>query len=228
MPLSRDGGLQALPAELAASLAQPLQKLAKRERTRRQLFAAATAVLTERGVAAATLQQIADQAEVTIATVYNHFTSREALFQEVALWVADTLCRRISDSCIAVPDGSERMAIGNRRYLWLAEQSPRWAVLLLDLAAASPALAGTTRGYVEADLRLGIAQKAFKVVSIDAALDMVAGTIGQAMRSWAHGLAPAGHSEAVTTTVLVGLGMDRKDAQAIVRRRLPPLPAGAG
>jgi AcrR family transcriptional regulator len=220
---SSHGSLPALPAELAPEPAGALARAPKRERTRRQLIDAAVRVFCSRGVAAATLQEVAHVAQMANATVYNHFASKDELLQETAIWLADRLCRRIADSCVDVPEGSERMAVGNRRYLWLAEVAPAWAALLLDVAAASPALFGTVRGYMLADLRLGVRQKAFQVTTEAAAADLVGGTIAQAMRMTIAGLASKGHAAAVTILVLVGLGMTRAAASEVVRRPLPPL-----
>lgn len=225
MTLWSHGSLPALPAELAPEPAEALAPAPKRERTRRQLIDAAVRVFCARGVAAATLQEVAQLAQMANATVYNHFASKDELLQETALWLADRLCRRIADSCVGVVEGSERMAIGNRRYLWLAEVAPAWAALLLDVAAASPALFAAVRGYMLADLRLGMRQKAFKVTTEAAAADLVSGTVAQAMRMTIAGLASKGHAAAVTTLVLTGLGMTREAASEVVRRPLPPLAA---
>lgn len=216
-----------LPAELAAALAAPAEPAPKRERTRRQLVDAALRVLGARGLAGATVQDIAAAAGVAAATVYNHFATKDELVQAVAVWLADSLCRCIADSCAPIPEGAERMAVGNRRYLWLAEQAPAWALLLLDVGAQSDPLLQTTAAYALADLRLGVRQKAFRVTSEAAALDLIGGTISQAMRSIAGGRAPAGHASAVTTLVLIGLGLAPDAARAIVRRTLPPLRAPA-
>jgi len=214
-----------LPPELSAALAFDAGHAPKRERTRRLLVQAALQVFGTRGLAAATIGEIAQAAGVAPATVYNHFASKEALVGAVALWVADTLCRCIADSCRDIPEGAERMAVGNRRYLWLAERSPGWALMLLDIGAQSPELMRATGAYVLADLRLGVRQKAFKVSTEAAALDLVGGTISQAMRVLAHGAAPRGHAAAVTTLVLAALGVPLDSARLIARRPLPPLRA---
>jgi AcrR family transcriptional regulator len=187
------------------------------------LINAALHVFSQHGVAASTIGDIAGAAGMAGATVYNHFASKDELVQAVALWLAHGLCARISDSYAGVADAAERMAIGNRRYLWLAEQSPAWAMVMLDVGAISPALLRTTADYVLVDLRLGVRQKLFRISSEAAALDLVGGTIGQAMRMIAAGLAPPGHAAAVTTLVLTGLGLPWEQACSIVRRPLPPL-----
>jgi AcrR family transcriptional regulator len=201
--------------------------LGKRERTRRQLVAAAIRVLAAHGVASATIQQIAADAGMTPATVYNHFRTRDDVVEAVAVWVGQTLCRRIAASYTHVRDGAERMAIGNRRYIWLAAESPRWAALLLDVGAAHPHLFAAISADALADLRLGVRQKSFRVASEAAAMDLINGTVGQAMRTVIMGKAPPRHDSAVAATVLRGLGMAFDAAAEVARRPLPDLPAAA-
>src|SRR5262245_31474657 len=98
--------LAALPAPLAEATPAGL---GKRERTRRQLIAAAIEALQARGVAMATMQEIAALAGMAPATLYNHFRTKDELLQGVALHVAETLCRRIAESYAHVRDGAERM-----------------------------------------------------------------------------------------------------------------------
>jgi hypothetical protein len=117
------------------------------------------------------------------------------------------------------------MSIGNRRYIWLAEQSPHWALLLLDVSAAAPELVRQVQAYALADLRLGVRQKSFRIASEAAAMDLISGTVTQAMRSVASGLAPSGHGSAVAATVLRGLGVPFEAAAEIARRPLPQFAA---
>jgi len=218
-----------LPAPLADALALVLPGLPKRERTRAQLLLAAIQVFAVRGVGGATMQEIAAVAGMTTGTVYNHFATREEVVQQVAIWLAETLCQRITDSQQAIPEGAERMAIGNRRYLWLAEQSPAWALLMLDVAAAAPEqLLRKVHAYALADLRLGVKQGDFHIVNEPAAMDLINGTIMQAMRSIALGVVPADHATAVAVTVLRGLGMAHKRAETVAHRPLPPLEGTPG
>lgn len=211
-----------LPPPLAEAIAAVPEGLRKRERTRRQLLDAAMQVFSARGVAGATIQEIAAVAGMANGTVYNHFKTKEEVVQGVAYWLADTMCRRIDDSYGHIKEAAERMAIGNRFYIWLAEAAPAWALLLLDVAQVSPELQRELGKYPLADLRLGLKQKSFRVASEAAGLDLVIGAVGQAMRSVALGAAPANHGSAVAATVLRGLGMDFDEALAVARRPLPP------
>ena len=213
-----------LPAALAEGLVAPGAGLLKRGRTRAQLVQAAIQVFSARGVTAATMQEIAAVAGMTTGTVYNHFKTKEEVASGVAVLLADSLCRRIADSQQLVKEGAQRMAIGNQRYVWLAQQSPAWALMMLDVSVVAPDLLATIRDYALADLRLGVRQKSFRVPSEAAAMDLINGSVAQAMRSVALGLAPASHARDVATCVLRGLGMAPADASEVAQRPLPPFP----
>ena len=210
---------------LSAGLGSLAPGLPKRERTRVQLVDAAIKVFSARGVAASTIQEIADVAGMTTGTVYNHFKTKEELLREVALHLADTLCERITDSQAGVTEGAERMAIGGRRYVWLAEVAPQWALLLLDVAASAPELLLHIRQYALADLRLGVKQKAFRVASEEVAMDLINGAGMHAMRSVALGLAPPSHGADMAACVLRALGVPHEKAEEIAHRPLPDFPA---
>jgi AcrR family transcriptional regulator len=211
-----------LPAALSSGLRAPEARPGKRARTRLQLVDAAIRVFSARGVAAATVQEIAAAAGMTTGTFYNHFGTRDELTRAVAATLMHTLCERISESFAQVTEGAQRMAIGQRRYLWLARESPAWALLLMDVSAAAPELLEGIRSYVLADLRLGVRQKSFRVPSEDAAIDMIQGTSSLAIRRVALGRAPEKYDVAVAAVVLRGLGMPADEAAEVARRPLPP------
>ncbi len=218
--------MPALPEPLGGFLAVGSERLPKRERTRRQLLLAAIQVFSARGVAAASIQEIALVAGMTTGTVYNHFSTKEEIVKTVAIVLAETLCLQIDESYEQVTDGAERMAIGMRRYQWLAQESPEWALLMMGVSAATPELTEHIYGYSLADLRLGVRQKRFRITTEDAAMDMVFGACQQSIVKIASGQAkkPAQHSAAVVTMILVGLGLAYDEATEIVSRPLPPFP----
>lgn len=225
---SPGGGLSiaALPAPLARRFLAAVGTGGKRERTQAALVRAAVQVFSARGVAGATMQEVAHVAGVTAGTVYNHFASKDELVARVALAVAESLSLAIQESYAHVGDAAERMAIGQRRYVWLAGQSPGWGLLLLDVVQASPGLAEELHRYPLADLRRGIRQKVFQVPSEAAAMDVILGVVTSAMRRAALGLAPRRHDVAAATVVLRALGVPAEQAAEVAARPLPALEAG--
>lgn len=222
-----DGSLPPLPAELAAAFEAALAATGKRERTRAQLLRAAVQVFGEAGVAAASVQRIARAAGVTAATFYNHFATREALLEGLAVTMAGSLGQAILESYRHIDDGARRMAIGQRRYVWLAARAPGWALLFMDVIAAHPDAIQDAQAYALADLRLGVRQKRFRIASEAAAMDAVNGVCMQAMRRVALGEARARHDIACAATVLRALGMPPEEADEVARLPLPPLPSPA-
>ena len=217
-------GLPPLPPALAAAFGAATTGGGKRERTQHALVRAAVQVFGARGVAAATIQEVAQVAGMTAGTVYNHFESKEALLERVAVVLAQSLCRAIGESSAEVADGAERLAIGQRRYVQLAAEHPAWALLLLDVAGANPTLVQAIERYPLADLRLAVRQKRLKAPTEAVALDVLHGVCAQAMRRVAFGEAPPRHDVAVATVVLRALGMDDAAATEVARRPLPELP----
>lgn len=218
--------MPALPPALATAFLRATSGGGKRERTQAQLLHAAVSVICERGLHAGTMQQVAQAAGVTTATLYNHFSTKEALVERLAATLARTLCRAINDSYGHVTDAAERMAIGQRRYVGLAAESPAWAMLLLDVMAASPAVGREIEQYPLADLRLGVKQKKFKVPSEAIAMDAISGVCSNAMRRVALEQAPAKHDVACAATVLRALGVPAQEAAEVAARPLPPLRFG--
>ena len=217
-----------LPPALATAFLAGTHGGAKRDRTHWQLLHAAVQVICERGLQGATMQQVAQAAGVTPATLYNHFGTKEALVQRLALVLADTLCRAINDSYAHIADGAERMAIGQRRYVRLAADSPAWTLLLLDVMAASPTVMEAILQYPLADLRMGVRQKKFKVPSEAAAMDAINGICTQAMRRVALGQAPAKHDQACAALLLRSLGVPPEEAAEVAARPLPALGVEGG
>src|SRR4051812_10097383 len=214
-----------LPAALADRFVAALGTGGKRERTRAELVHAAAHVFADRGLAGATMAQVAEAARVTIGTVYNHFTSKDEITAALAVALADSLGRAIDESSLTVADGAHRMAIGQRRYVWLAAESPSWALLMLDVAVVAPRHLQEAQSFALRDLRLAVRQKRFKVPSEEIAMDVVSGVCSMAMRRVAMGTAPPRHDVACAAVVLRALGMAPDEALEVARRPLPPFPA---
>ena len=80
--------------------------LRKRERTRRQLIAAAIAAFSEHSVGETTMQQIAVAAGVATATVYNHLRTKDEIVRSVALSIAQTIRERSAPARAVLQTGA--------------------------------------------------------------------------------------------------------------------------
>lgn len=211
--------MKPLPNVLRSRDAPP--RLPKRERTRRQIVAAAIDVFSEHGTADSTMMQIAAEAEVTAGTIYNHFRTKAEIVRAVAVFIAETIRERSAPARAALGSGAEQIAAGCRRYLRLARDSPAWALVILDVASVDPTFRKTIGGFVATELRRGMRRKEFAVVSEAAALDLVIGATMEGMRRIALGQARPRHEASVTAMILCGLGIGPAEARRLAAAPLP-------
>ena len=201
--------------------APPGTRHPKRERTRRLLSASAIEAFSARGVAETSLPEIAATADVTVGTVYNHFRSKAEIVSAVAVEIAETIRARSAPGRAQLKTATEQMAAGCRRYLGLAETTPRWALLILDVASIDPGFRRTVTGFVTTELRKGLRSGEFTVDDAAAALDLVIGATMEGMRNIALGAARKGHATRVTEAILRALGVPAAEARRAASDPLP-------
>ncbi len=193
------------------------KRVPKRERTRQKIIASAISVFSARGIASSSLKEIAVDAGVTVGTVYNHFKGRTDVVAAVSVSIIRELEQRALESRRVLPRGAERMANGCLRYLAIARQTPKRAMLILELAVNAPDLLRTIGTVVRSDIQLGVRQKDFRIFGETAAVDLVHGVVMLGMRYIALGRMPAGYEQSVVATVLQGLGLPAKRALELAR-----------
>jgi AcrR family transcriptional regulator len=212
--------------DVIAMLLEPAaesRRLRKRERTHRALVLAAIQVIARDGLAATTPGQIAAAADVTSVTFYNYFKSKTEIVAAVGLFIAETLRQRSASGRAALSTGAERLAAGCLRYLHLAELSPSFAMLVVEVAEAEPAFLELIGRFVTQELRQGIREKDFAPLRDAVATDLVVGAVMRAMRRIAQGDAARSHRTDVTLAILRGLGLPIDEARRILDRPLDAL-----
>lgn len=194
-----------------------------RARTRAALLEAALRVYAQKGVGAAAIHEIAAEAQVSNGTFYNYFRSREELLEAASRLLAARFTDEISASYAAVSDPAERVAIGCRRYLLRTIQDRIWGAAVLRVWSSTLTVSDRVGEAVLADLRAGRRRGRFRYKSERAAADLVQGTVLAGMRSMLEGRSGEEHATAVVLLILRGLGVPDDEAEAIVRKPLPPL-----
>ena len=106
-------------------------RVARRQRRNRDaLIAAARSIMAEMGVAAATMLEIAERADVGAGTVYNYFRSKDDLAVAVLETLMHELALRIEKVTDTFEDPAQVYAFGIRIVLETAITDDRWAQLL--------------------------------------------------------------------------------------------------
>ena len=81
-----------------------------RERHRREILESAERVFVQKGYHLATVEEIAQQAEFAVGTIYNFFENKEELFNEVLLKKAQDLMSRFEQDVLPIEDPYDAIA----------------------------------------------------------------------------------------------------------------------
>lgn len=186
----------------------------KKERTRQQLIAAAVDVLAERGEAFS-ISDVATRAGMANGTFYNYFNDRDELIDAV---VPEVLTTFADESAVAVSsqDAAMRFAAITARAFAIAEAQPDAMRVVLRLDAVQRAVMdGGIIGHLRRDLEAGVAEGRFRLESIDAAIDVIVGSLLMTARRIVDRGADRDHQVHVVRQLLVSLDVDRGQAATI-------------
>jgi AcrR family transcriptional regulator len=193
----------------------------KRDRTRARLLDAALRVFAQKGIGAASIQEVTVEAEVANGTFYNYFRSKDELVAAVSGRLAARFADDVALAYAEVDDPAERVAIGLRSFVAGAISEPSWGWALVRMTDAGGSALQRLVDHFLRDLRAGKRHGRFRVRNERAAIDLVFGTAVSAMRTVLEGRAGGGHASAVAALVLRALGVPAAQADEVARRPLP-------
>ena len=200
----------------------------RRARTRAKIIAAAFEVFGDEAGLHAGIEDVAGKADLTRATVYNHFSSmaelREALTYEVTHDFLAAVTRTIS----AMPDAADRSACAVRFYLHRARADRRWGWSMLNLSATGVIFGAETFRQARATISEGVNDGVFPLPSADLGRDLLLGATLAAMGSMVRDDPADDYPEMVAGYILFGLGIPFERAMICARQPLPTLVADSG
>jgi AcrR family transcriptional regulator len=177
---------------MPAATPTPSRRERKKERTRREIYAAAMELFSDRGFEGVTVEEICESADVARATFFHHFPTKSALLYEFnRVMVADFLAGQTPADRTA---GQElRDLIDHLGAGWLAHGQPMSAMLREFLVTPEAVLAAEREGtalpaLIEDLVRRGQAAGEFKTtitprlataVILSTALSILAGGVWQ-------------------------------------------------
>lgn len=206
--------------------APPVSRLDRRKaRTRQALIDAAVRLIAAGRGERASIQEITETADVGFGSFYNHFASKEELFEAASSEVLEHWGQMIDQACAGITDPAEVFAISFRISARLGWTHPEIAQFLisagLDLLDAPNGLAPRARRDIKA------AQKAgrFTITNSEIAVVAVAGDLLGLL--WLHQRHPdrieESSVEQLTEANLRLLGITARESKRLATRPLPPI-----
>ncbi|MGU7774827.1 TetR/AcrR family transcriptional regulator [Burkholderia sp. MR1-5-21] len=200
----------------------------RRERMRARLIESAMLVFAEKGLGASVIQEVIAAAGVSQGTFYNYFRTNEDLLAAVSQELNDELLRLIEAEVGAYADPARRIACGVRMFLHAAHTYPLLArfICAAGLHAAGPS--SLIYVYLPVHIEQGLAEGRFHDVTVEVALDVIAGTALTTIQRFADEAQTRAQPELAVAAILRGLGVSGAEAQALVHGELVPIVAPAG
>ncbi len=199
-------------------------RVARRQRRNREaLIAAARDIMTEKGVEAATMLEIAERADVGAGTVYNYFKSKD----ELAIAVLETLMHdlglHIQEVTDTFEDPAQVYAYGIRTVLDTATNDVRWAQMLNRSEVIADAMFRMMGPFAIRDLRLASQAGRFEVSNAELVWRLTTHALIGGGLAITTGQLPASASDQIIVRLLCMTGIGANAAVELASRPRPSL-----
>lgn len=206
----------------------PANRLDRRKaRTRQALVDAAVRLIAEGRGERASVQEITEAADIGFGSFYNHFTSKEELFETASEEVLERWGQMLDAACADLDDPAEIFAVSLRISGRLAWTHPEVAAYI---TGAGLALVETSRGLTPRavrDLRAAHAAGRFSFAEAEVALSAVTGGLIALLRLRLQNPGRVSESavDELAEASLRFLGLRAADARRLARLPLPGVSA---
>ncbi len=211
---------------MSDAIESPEGRVARRQRRNREaLIDAARTIMTDKGVDAATMLEIAQRADVGAGTVYNYFKSKDDLAIAVLETLMHELALRIQAVTDRFEDPAQVYAYGIRTVLDTAITNTHWAQMLNRAEVIADALFRVMGPFAIRDLRLASQAGRFEVSNADLVWRLTSHALIGAGLAITTGQLPASAADQVIVRLLCMTGIGTNAAVELAAR---PRPALAG
>jgi AcrR family transcriptional regulator len=196
----------------------------KQQRKREALVEAGYRVMSERGIDQATMQEIAELADVGAGTVYSYFKSKDELAIAVMERLMYDLALRIEAVTNSFSDPAQVYAFGVRSVIEAATNDMRWRQLLYRSEVIADAMHRRMGPFAIRDLENATTAGRFKVKDASLTFKMAAHAIVGGCLSITQGDFSADAVEEMIVRILCMTGIGEAEAIELANRERPPLP----
>lgn len=193
----------------------------RRERTRASLIGAARQVFAARGIAAATVQEITDTADVAKGSFYNHFASHEEILRAVVADALEHLGTNL-DRRVGGREADPARVVAQSLYASLRTcvDDPVLGGFVLRGAEAVDVADAVLGKRARRDLAAGMQSGRFLVADLDLVITALAGAVEAVLRKRLRGDLSAAAEGELIGLVLRFLGIGEKETRLIVTQTL--------
>ena len=196
----------------------------RQERNREALVQAGYRVMSEKGVDAATMQEIAELADVGAGTVYSYFRSKEELAVSVMERVMRNLALRIENVTDTFADPAQVYAFGVRCVMEAATGDLRWKQLLNRPEVIADAMFRCMGPFAIRDLRNATKAGRLRVANAELTWKMATYAIIGVSLAVTQGALPLSVIDETVVQLMSMTGVGEAEARELANRLRPALP----
>jgi AcrR family transcriptional regulator len=217
--------MMGMSGQLKAEKASPKGRVARSQaRKREALVLAGYKVMSKKGIDQATMQEIAELADVGAGTVYSYFKSKDDLAIAVMERLMYDLALRIEAVTDSFTDPAQVYAFGVRTVIEAATTDIRWKQLLYRSEVIADAMHRRMGPFAIRDLENATKAGRFKVKNASLTFKMAAHAIVGACLSVTQGDFSADAIDEIVVRTLCMTGIGEAEADELANRERPPLP----
>ena len=146
---------------MTRSLLVSRRETSKRVRTRTRLTEAALTLMSQRGITATSVSEIAAAANLANGTFYLYFKDKAEIVAAVCQAVTLAMHNEMNSTRLSLGDGAARVAFGTYQFIEIAAAEPVWGHLLVSAFTEFGAIKDDISRYMRLDVALGIEQGRF-------------------------------------------------------------------
>jgi AcrR family transcriptional regulator len=197
----------------------------RRAETRQALVRAARQILAETGDTSASIQVIAERADVGFGSFYNHFESKTELFDAAVSDALEELGQAFDEHLQGIDDPAELVAAGFRLSARLADSRPEMMQILRHRGLGHIHSGSGLAPRAVRDLEVGIASGRFTITDPTAAVTVLGGSLLALLElRFARPDLDADETASNLAELLLRmLGLPPEDAHDVARSPLPDL-----
>jgi AcrR family transcriptional regulator len=187
----------------------------RKGRTRKRLLDAAYRLFAVHGYDAPTIDDVVAEADVARGSFYNHFKTRDALFNAVADDIATEINSTIRPRLAGMADPAVRVSMALRLFVHLAVIHEARGWILLRTIPLVGALNSEMKNFIHSEFSEAVESGRFHAKSVAIVNDLAIGLLVMTIRRMLTERCGDDHVRDVGEALLVALGIQEAEARRI-------------
>jgi len=197
----------------------------RREEMQNSLLFSALALSSDKSIHEIDVEDIIHHAEVSRGSFYKYFPSVQALIQALTRQLASELATELDAITQQSPDTTIRLVVTAKLTMRLLVKVPVLGTFLIQLPWPSQNPELSLFKNISADVGLGIKEGLFTKMPVSIGCNLLIGSMLGGIHAMLGKAPSSSYENKVMYQALIGLGLDSKTADGLLKIPMPALPA---